>query len=135
MADNEQVLTAILRLRDEFSQAINKPIAQLKKAETGFASFGKSLLQATTAIKGYFLALTYGAVHTADKLDKLRRQTGVSVEALQELAYIGEDVGASLDTIGIALRTLSRNALTAVRAGGEMERAFYDIGIRTTDLI
>ena len=53
------------------------------------------------------------ALATADELIRLSAETRLSIERLQELKYIGDDTGVSLDTISSAMSRLIRNMNSA----------------------
>lgn len=112
--------------------------AALKKAENAFADVGNRL--ATTfkvggaALAGYSVALGAMMKTTADAGDafqKMSQRTGVSSQALSELAHAASLSGASMETLEGGFRVLSKRMYDAKSGLAEAERTFDTLGIRT----
>ena len=65
----------------------------------------------------------------ADELKRLSDVTGLSTTKLQEMQYVGDDVGVSLDTITGALSRLTNAMDSASKGSGEAYEAFEKLGI------
>lgn len=115
---------------------------------TGIAALGAAAIAAVAGIS----ALVFKASDAAAELVDLSAQTGISTTRLQELSFIGDQVGTSLDTITGAQARLIRSMSTAtdqqakfdeaiasgknedeVAAVGDMALAFNQLGVRVTD--
>lgn len=84
-----------------------------------------ALAAAVAAIAGAIGGLVFSTANTAAGLVDLSAKTGISTTKLQELAYIGEQVGTDLDTITGAFSKLTRS----IGAGSD---AFGTLGVSLT---
>lgn len=110
---NEQELKA---LQDEYkkfgsvaSQQIQAVGQKLKDAGGKVEAFGKKLAPvsgAAAAIGGSLLKMGYDAIQSADDLDTLSQQTGISTDELQKMQYASELVDVSVEDITGAMRKL-----------------------------
>ena len=75
------------------------------------------------------------AFATADELIRLSAETRLSIERLQELKYIGDDTGVSVDKISSALSLLIRNMNSAKNESGKAYDAFSALGVEFRDNI
>jgi uncharacterized protein YukE/predicted transcriptional regulator len=93
---------------------------------------------ATTAlntITSKLKELAAAAFDTADELMRLSDVTGLSTDRLQELQYIGDNVGVSLDTVTSSLKRLTANMDTAKTGTGEAYEAFEQLGVSFRDSV
>lgn len=72
-------------------------------------------------------------VELADAVGDTAERLGVSVEALQELRFAGQDVGVSIDGVDGALARLVRGSAEAAKGQGESKAAFKELGVSLTD--
>lgn len=94
-------------------------IAAVAVAVVGLAAgLGKIVISAATA---------------ADNLTELSVKTGISVERLQELSYIGKQTGTDLETISGANARLVRSMGSAATGTGDAAAAFKKLQIDATD--
>jgi hypothetical protein len=100
---------------------------------TGLLSVGKAAVigagAAVTAIGGLVLK----TAAEADALSELSLKTGISVNDLQEMDYIGKQVGVSLDTMTGSLSFLTRNMYAAQGGTGAQAGAFAALGVSVVD--
>jgi chromosome segregation ATPase len=97
----------------------------------GFAAnIASRALETVTQWLRQFIAAAFEA---ADSLMKMSDQTGRTVEDLQVLQYIGEDVGVSVDTIVSAQAKLTRAMNDARRGTTQQVEAFKKLGINVTN--
>lgn len=125
------------------SQQIKAVGQSLKDAGGRVEDFGKKLSGvsgAAAAIGGGLLKLGYDAVQSADDLNTLSRQTGISTDELQKMQYAADLVDVSVEDITGALRKLKGNidpnneslaalGVSATNADGSLRDAtdvFYD---------
>jgi hypothetical protein len=66
---------------------------------------------------------------TADALVELSLKTGISTERLQELDYIGQQVGTDVDTIRGSIAKLTRSMDSAQEGTGDAAEAFKKLGV------
>ena len=81
---------------------------------------------AAAALVGAMLGLGFGAVQTADDLNALSQQTGLSTDTLQQMQYAADRIDVPFDNISGAITKLKKNM------GGSGD-AFADLGVSVTD--
>ncbi len=109
-----------------FQQTVQKTDVDLKKV-------GRNLTLVGTAMVGSLTAVTLATAKSAEEIDMLAKKTGVGREELQELAYVANQEGASLEMLGTNLARLSRNMYDAANGTGEAKDAFKALGINVKD--
>lgn len=98
-------------------------IKNIGKAAAGAA------LGAGLAIAG----MTASVLNNADELQRQADVTGISAERLQELQYVGNNLGVSLDTITGAQAKLTKSMDAAKGGTGAQAEAFKALGISVVD--
>ena len=107
-------------------QDFNKGLAQSITLLGGLAT-------AMIASAGGLFAFVAAGTEAADALTDLSAETGVSVEALQELGFAAELSGSSAQQMQASLAGLSKVAGDAARDLGRGKKAFDDLGISVKD--
>ena len=82
-----------------------------------------------SALKGMATAV----LDNADNLQKLSDKTGLSAERLQELGFIGDDLGVDLETVAGAQAKLTKSMNAGRDGTGAQADAFAKLGISVTD--
>ncbi len=133
-ASNEQVLTAVLRLRDEMTQQLARPKQAVQGMANDFKVLSAAAKKAFGIISASVVLMTRSVMQTADQLDRLSRQTGVSVESLQKLAFVAAESGATLQDVGSGMRFLGRSLNAALQGSQEAINNFGLMGISLDEL-
>lgn len=107
-------------------QDFNKGLAQSITLLGGLAT-------AMIASAGGLFAFVASGTEAADALTDLSAETGVSVEALQELGFAAELSGSSAEQMQSSLAGLSKVAGDAARDMGRGKKAFDELGISVKD--
>lgn len=97
--------------------------------EFAFKAIAAGAAAAATAVGaaiGAITAVVFKAVDAAGELVDLSTKTGISVTNLQELQYVGDQVGTSLDTITGAQSRLIRSMSTANDAVNDFNQKLAD---------
>lgn len=81
---------------------------------------------AAAAIGGGLVKLGYDAITSADELNTLSKQTGISTDELQKMKYASDLVDVSVDDITTALRKMKAKM-------DPSNKAFQDLGISVTN--
>lgn len=102
----------------------------LGTAVKGLAAIVAGATAAATAI----FVFTKSIAESNDELGKFAQRTGVDVEALQELGFVAELNGGSIDSMNNSLENLSRIASEAARGMGPGIEAFGILGVSVTDV-
>lgn len=147
-------LKGVLDLAD-FRKATSEYLGSIDKMNKSSASFaskagGQFMALGSTVLKlgsiaagvafGGIAALAGGlgllilkTAATADELVALSDKTGISVERLQELKYIGDQTGTSLESVTGAMARLVRSMDSADKATSPTAEAFKKLGINVKD--
>ena len=92
-----------------------------------FAS--KTIAVGTAAATAGLIALGNETIKTADKIDKIHAQTGLSMAELQRLEYMSTQLNFSFDSIGTAVSYLTRNMGSAASGSKDLIDTFGKMGI------
>lgn len=109
---------------------------ELTSFEKGLSTVIKGLagiVTAAGAAGAAIFAFTKNIAESNDALGKFALTTGLDVKALQELGFVAELNGSSLDTMNSSLANLSRIASEAARGMGPGVEAFGMLGLSVTD--
>lgn len=119
---------------------ITKLADMAKKVAVLTAGIAIGIVGMGTALAAGAVAAAVGLGHlilntatAADDLDELSQKTGVSVEALQELSYIGNQNGIDLDTMTGSLSKLIKSMDAAQKSTSPAGQAFAELGIQVRD--
>lgn len=108
----------------------------IEKFNDGVETAAKGLIAvvgaATAAAAGIF-AFTKSVADSNDELGKFSLRTGVDIAALQELGYVAELNGGSIDSMNSSLENLSKIASEAARGVGAGVETFGMLGLSVTD--
>lgn len=94
------------------------------------------ILLAITAVAGLaggLSTLVFKSAESSAALNDLSLKTGITTERLQELAFVGDQVGTSQETIVSSLGKLTRSMSEAAKGTGETYDAFQQLGVSVTD--
>ncbi len=103
--------------------------AVAKGVAIGLAAIGTAAL---AAVIGLGKVISKAAEH-GDNLVELSAKTGVSIERLQELGYIGKQVGTDLETMTGSYSKLIKSMDAAKDPSSEQAKAFKALGVNVTD--
>ncbi len=114
----------------------------LKRAQWRLKMFGASLraigfqmMAAGTAMLAPFGLALRTFMNAGDRLGKLSKRTGISVEALSELAFAAERSGTNLNSVERATRRMQRSIWYLFRGLSTTKDAFRVLGLRYQDLV
>ena len=139
---SEEQYRALQREIIKTEQDLKKVEDQAKETNTALSSdkaignlknMGKAAGVAALAIGATAVGLGAAAINSADELQKLSDQTGLSAERLQELQYAGNNLGVELETITGAQAKLTKAMAGAKDGTGAQAEAFAALGISVTD--
>ncbi len=100
---------------DDFRRGMKDLVSGLQETAKIVAGIAGAVALAGAALG----KLVTDTAETADGLVEMSLKTGISVEKLQEMNYIGKQVGTSTDTIAGAMVKMTRNMGTAREQGEE----------------
>lgn len=90
---------------------------------------GNLASDALSTTVNYMQQFATAAFNLADELTSMSDVTGRSVEELQKLKYIGDDVGASLDIFAASQSRLTKNMSEAQQGTDAQALAFAQLGV------
>lgn len=77
--------------------------------------------------------LAYKAGQSADEINTLAKQTGLSTEEIQKFQYASDIIDVDLNTLTKSMAKLTKNMATASKGTGDVAAAFEALGIEITD--
>lgn len=93
---------------------------------------GKLVAAATDAVMK-FGEMVQSTAETADQIEGLAQQAGISTDSLQRLGKAGAVEGMGLEDMAHSLVLLSRNMAGAAKGGEEQGKAFSRLGVHVKD--
>ncbi|MBI5933253.1 MAG: hypothetical protein HY867_06060, partial [Chloroflexi bacterium] len=91
------------------------------------------LVAAVAAVGAAIGGLVFSSANAAGELVDLSAKTGISATALQEMRFVGEQVGVSLETIATSQARLTRSMASAAEGTGDAAKAFDELGVSVTN--
>lgn len=119
---------------DNFSVGMEKAKVAVDKVGSAASTVADKTKKLSAAAGGLLVSIggaAYKAAETADELNTLSAQTGISTESLQKMAYAADLVDVSVDTIAGSMTKLKKNMASESDATVE---AFASIGVATRDV-
>ncbi|OHB56825.1 MAG: phage tail tape measure protein, partial [Planctomycetes bacterium GWF2_50_10] len=119
----------------------SKLIRGLKAAEKKLAAFGANIQKMGLGMAGIGAAITMPLLKVAqfagamgDKLADMSKRTGVSVESLSALQYVGSQTGVELDTLQKSLLIMHKNLYAAADGSKSAKESLAALGLTVSDL-
>lgn len=129
----QERLNILIGAKDTATGVFRKFQRTLGGVAKGILNF-KTALVGTAGIAGIGL-LVKNSLEATDRISKLSRTIGLSVQELQGLKFAGEIAGVELETLGKGVRNLSRVTNDfAVRGLTTSKEAFDTLGISIKDI-
>ena len=124
-----------------FTAQMQKVNDSFKNTNKNLQAFGANLQKvgASMAAVGASITAAFGVAvkslaNAADVADDTAKRTGLTVEAVQELAYAAKLCGTDLGTMEIALRTVQKNMAGTGQESATFKAALEGLGISLKDL-
>lgn len=114
---------------NSLSEKMSGLFDKLESAAKVFIS-GAAINKAVTMIRG----LADETAAAGDRIDKQSQVLGISRKAYQEWDYILSQNGASIDNLGIGMKTLNSLILSGVEGSTEAKDSFAELGLSVHDL-
>lgn len=121
------------------SKKTNDALADVEKPKKSFNEIKTAALNATKGISVLVAAgagiakLGLDAAATADDINTLAKQTGLSTEQIQVFKYASDRIDVSLDTLTGSLAKLTKNMYSAQQGSKNQKEAFEALGVSITD--
>lgn len=108
--------------------------AQLVSDKTAeLASSTKGISVAAGGAVGGLVAMAVNAGKSADDINTLAKQTGLSTEQIQKFQYATDIIDVSMDTLTGTMAKLIKNMANAQKGSGDAKAAFDALGISVVD--
>lgn len=123
-----------------FGAAANRAVGEINKIRQAVrslpASFASYIGGSLASLFGaqYLAGKVKETLEWADSLDDLAERIGINVEQLQAFEKAAKKVGASMESIVVASKTLRRAQADALRKDGPDRKSFGVMGITMDDL-
>ena len=125
----------------EFSAAMQKVNDAFESTNKDLEKFGKNLQKMGAGIGGFGAAVTAALgvsmkalANAADVADDTAKRTGLTTQAIQELAYAAKMAGTDLGAMEIALRTMQRNLADTGAESAAFKGALDALGLTLENL-
>ncbi len=123
---------------EKANKAIKDTTGEASKAEGGLSKVigtagkvGAAVVTGTAAAVTGLVALTTKTAAAGDRIDKMSQSLGLSRQGFQEWDYIMSQNGASIDSMGTAMKTMTN---LMVDGGKNAESAFGKLGLTLEDV-
>lgn len=103
-----------------------------KMASIGGA-VGKAAIAGVAAVGAAFVGMGAAAIGNADELQRQSDVTGLTAERLQELQYVGSNLGVELDTLTGAQAKVTKSMFAAKDGTGAQAAAYKALGVDVVD--
>ena len=124
MATRKSKLETVFTGDDRPFQRVSRRVEQAGKRT---AMVGRSFAAGFAAIGGTMAFR--GITEKFDRVAKLGKQYGLTSEQIQRFDFVAQQNGATIEQIGVAMRTANRAAIEAGHGLKTYQRAFEDLGI------
>lgn len=128
MASIIEKLVALLSFEvdDASAKEAKSAIDKVGKSFKDFAIFGTI---ASAAVNSAFGLMVNDFAQVADETNKLARRVGATAEAIQELDYVAERSGVSINLMRNSIEKLNAKASQAMSGATEMQKVFGELGL------
>ena len=124
--------TSLEQLKGELKET-QKQTSGLEEADKKLNSTMKSLAVGITAALGTLFKFAKDTADTADELNTLSIQTGLTTTEIQKLQYAANFVDVSFETMSGSITRLERNMASARDGSKDMTEAFKKLHVRVTE--
>jgi hypothetical protein len=112
-------------------QSASKKLKAFGEAITGW---GEKLAAIGTAVAAPLIASAKVFAEMGDQMAKMSQRTGISVEALSELAYAAQVSGTDIETLETAIKRMQKVIIAAAEGSDGATQALADLGLTVEDL-
>ena len=123
MNENDRIIEAVLRLRNELSATVKQAEADVKASSATMQSHANQIGAAFTKMAGV-IGVSFGAawgvakikqmsqdsINLGEHITNTARKIGLTTDAYQKLGYMAKQSGADIDNMGRAFVTLAKEA-------------------------
>lgn len=135
MAEGATIGSLVVRIGADADDLLK----ELKRADSGFGSFGRNVKIAHDAVAVFAAgAAAAGAAvaglvlvssRAADAMHKAAQAAGMATSTFSEMAYAAQLSGVGTEALSTAMSRLNRNVSEAAQGSGEAQGAFRALGI------
>ena len=127
-----------LKSLEEQSKGTNKAMSSITLDNIGSAASNvstktKGISTAAAAGVGGLVAMAVKAGQSADEINTLAKQTGLSTEQIQKFSYASDIIDVDLETLTGSLAKLTKNMQSAKNGSKNTQEAFDALGVSILD--
>ena len=122
----EYVITA----RDATARAFASVSSRVGQVASQFAALGA----AAGVVAAPFAKLVADSARTADEVNKLSTQLGISTEALSEYQFVAQQTGVDFRQFTLGIQRATRRIAEAAQGTGEARNALKELGLSAIEL-
>lgn len=124
-----------LGVSDKLTKGLRAAQKRLEAFGTGLRSIGTRMTAIGAGILAPLAASAKTFAHMGDRLDEMSARTGLSVEALSELALAAELSGADLETLEVGIRKMQKTVTAAAGGSKSAIDTLAQLGLSVQDLV
>ncbi|WP_066499871.1 hypothetical protein [Abyssisolibacter fermentans] len=128
--DNEKANKSIAKT-DKHAESL---ATKFTKGAKTVAKWGAAIGAGATIAGGALLTVANKAAATTDNIDKMSQKLGMSRKAYQEWDFILSQNGASIDSLGAGMKTLTNQVDELGKGGKVATEAFGELGLSYEDM-
>lgn len=136
IAATENELKELEKAAAKSNATLSKISATAEKVADATGNLAQKTKGLSTAAAGGIAAmgtLAYKAGQSADEINTLAKQTGLSTEEIQKFQYASDIIDVDLNTLTGSMAKLTKNMATASKGTGDAAAAFTALGVNITD--
>ena len=121
-------------LRNKLQAGLEQAAKQLKAFAALTGAIGAGLTGASAAILGPIAAAVKQFSDVGDAVQKMATRTGMSAEAVSELAYAANNAGTDIETLESCLTRMQKTVVEAARGSDGAQQALARLGLSAASL-
>lgn len=122
-----------LGVQDKLARGLRRAQARLKAFGAGVTQIGKGMMKLGAVAMAPLLGAAKVFSSMGDRVAKMAKRTGFSVEALSELTYVASQTGTELGDLEKVVRRMQRSIYDAERGLSTAVDGFADLGLSAED--
>lgn len=129
----ENKIELIIGARDEASQVLDNTQKKLQAIANNWTQLGRRMMLTGGIGAGAILGVVKSTMDYGVAIDRFQKQTGMSVEQIQQLRYAAEQEHASFETLSRGIPILTKYMQYAASGMETYKREFDRMGVSVTD--
>jgi hypothetical protein len=119
----------------EVKTALDQMQVGTEKTAQKFEKLGETISRVGLAVGAYLTAMLYKFGQYSEEMIKVSKLAGTTIEDAQRLAYAAGQEDASVQSLAVAMRNLTKAMSTGIDETGQAVKAFGALGIDVKDKV